>query len=592
MPRFVWLALVSLAVIVSCSSGGAKAPPGDGGAGGDPDGGPTGSGGATGTGGRTGTGGNGFSCSDFGFRASGVSCPTSGCSLSCSCPDDFPKTIASCTGDDGCLVSANCSTVCKYGLGRALECADTYTVLPPSSGGAGGGSGGSGTGGAPPTCAATDVQVPVASALELGSIPLNHPRILGDESGSLYVVATVERNGDVDVGGGTLPSNGTHLVLFRLNAAHEHVWSRRFGSELSIERASAFRFARNGDLLVAGFTGRKVNLGGGMAPEVTPPQLFVARYDRAGTFVRGYLVTAPSDGDVPVPSSVAETPAGDILLFGSFAKPWNIAGGTLTPAGDKDVFILRFAAAGTLTDAKRFGRGGSDDFFDAVVADDGSVFVLGFAHVAIDLGKDPIDLGTDQSSSYVTRLDASLVPVWQKRLSGVSAYPRRAFLSGTTLVVAGDTYGDVWYADKTAGMLPRGHVFVLRIDTATGDLLQGKTYAETGFGARVTAFAAMPDNGVALGGNVSPPADFGGGALTAISGYQPFLVRFDGAGEHVTSTLFCTTRPTGGADGAIGGIARDGDSIVLVAPYMKDMELGSTRFAGEYGSLLMNMPAD
>jgi hypothetical protein len=347
--------------------------------------------------------------------------------------------------------------------------------------------------------------------------------------------------------------------------------------------------ARNGDLLVAGFTGRKVNLGGGPTPETTPAQVFVARYDRSGTFVKGYLAPGPATGDVLTPSSVAETPAGDILLFGSFAKPWDIAGGTLTPAGDKDAFILRFAANGTLTEAKRFGRSGSDDVFDAAVADDGSIFLLGFAYVAIDLGKDPIELGTDQFSSYVARLDAALSPVWQKRV-GAGAYPRRLFLNGTTLVTAGDMYSDVWYADKTTGALPRGHAFLLRIDAASGDLRKGDTYAATGFGARVTALAPMPNDGVAMGGYVQAPADFGGGPLTSISSYQPFLVELNSAGEHVLSTLFCTTQIAGGADGAVGGIARDADGAVLVAPFTHDMELGSVRFTRDYGSLLIDMP--
>ena len=588
MNHLPFAVVAALATAVACSSSEPRNVSPEGGV---PDGGPTGTGGSANTGGRPGTGGSGTpTCEQLGFKASGRTCST-GCGFSCSCPDGFPKSIAHCTGADGCLISANCEALCKMDLGRALDCTDTYAVEPAGTGGSGnGGSGGStsGTGGVAPTCSASDVHIPASSAVELGNIPLTYPRMIGDESGAVYIAATVGGDTELDVGGDALPK-GTHLTLFKLDAAHQHVWSRRFGSELGIERVTSFRFARNGDLLLAGFTGRKVNLGGGATPETVPPQLFVARYGRDGTFVRGYLAPGAETGDVVSPSSVVEMASGEILVFGSFAKPWNIGGATLTPAGENDVFILRFAAGGALTDAKRFGRNRNDLVFDAV-ADDGGVYVLGFAYVAIDFGKDAIDLGTDQSSSYVVRLDAALSPTWQKRIGGVSAYPRRALLDGASLVVAGDTYSEVWYGDASAGKLPRGHSFLLRLDTASGSMLQGRTFADTGFGAHVTALGLMPSGGVAIGGYVQAPADFGGGPLTSIPGQHPFLAQFDGDGAHVLSTLFCTSRVAGGADGAIGGIARDADSTILIGAFEHDMELGSVRFTDGYGSLLVDMP--
>lgn len=556
------------------------------------------SGGASGTRGSGGSGGpsGAAGCGQFAFVASGVSCVTTGCaSFSCDCPDAFPISIAKCTSD-GCLVGGNCPEICAAQVDGALRCADTYTVASPlGTGGTGSGTGGAGgtgaTGGVrdaapPPRCSSADVHVPAESAVELGTSGISYPKMIADETGALYLTGNVATGSDVDLGGGVLPS-GTSSVLFKLDASKQHVWSHRFGS--TFDRISSLSFASNGDLLMGGWTAAQTDLGGGAEPASATPQLFVARYDRDGKFVKSYLAPAPTD--LPSPPAVVETPSGDILVFQTFTGTWSVGGKTLTSAGEADIVIVRFAAAGTTSDVKQFGHARNDLVFDAVGASDGSVYVIGFSYYMVDFGKNPIDLGTD-FSSFVVKLDATLSPVWQRLIGSGSTYPRHAFLDGSTLVVAGDATGSVFYADKVTGALPSGHTFVLRIDTATGTLARGDTYETTGSGARVTALASIPGGGVALGGYIKPPADFGGGLLTSLNTYEPFLAEYDSAGKPVYSTLFCTSTLAGGADGAIGSIARDANSTVLVAPFSDDYELGSKHIIAPYGSVLVDMPPE
>jgi len=297
----------------------------------------------------------------------------------------------------------------------------------------------------------------------------------------------------------------------------------------------------------------------------------------------------PGPSSVPSPVSVIESPSGDILMFGSFDSPWHIGATTLKSAGESDIYVLRFSAGGTLTDFRRYGRTRNDLLFDAVGAPDGSIYVLGFSYFAVDFGQNPIDLRTN-ALSYVVRLDATLNPVWQKLVGSGGSYPRRAFLDGTSLVVAGDASGSIYYGDVN-GALPKANTYVLRIDTANGALLRGDTYDHLGFGARITALAQFPAGGVAIGGYLRPPADFGGGQLTSsMKIEQPFVARYAANVQHVFSTFFCSTKLAGGAAGAVAGIGRDSNSMVLLAPYDTDFEVGSSRVTGGYGSLLIDMP--
>jgi hypothetical protein len=182
--------------------------------------------------------------------------------------------------------------------------------------------------------------------------------------------------------------------------------------------------------------------------------------------------------------------------------------------------------------------------------------------------------------------------VWQKLVGSGGSYPRRAFLDGTTLFVAGDAYGSLFY-DAPANALTKANTYVLRIDTSNGALVRGDTYDHLGFGAHITAIGHFAAGGVAIGGYLRPPADFGGGQLTeSMKIVQPFVARFDGSGQHVFSTFFCSSKLAGGADGAIAGIGRDANSLVLLAPYDTDFEAGSSRVSGGYGTLLIDMPPD
>jgi len=245
-------------------------------------------------------------------------------------------------------------------------------------------------------------------------------------------------------------------------------------------------------------------------------------------------------------------------------------------------------------DSRRYGRARNDLVFDAVGGPDGSVYLTGFSYYAIDFGKNAIELGTGDTS-WVVRLDASLTPVWQKIIGGGSGcYPRRAVLDGTTLVVVGDSYGRISYGDYgDAGstVLPQANLFAFRIDAATGALVRGDTYGHGGSGARVTALGLFAASGIAIGGYIQDSVDFGGGMLgTSVKSPQPFVARYDGSGGHVWSTLFCSSKLAGGADGAVAGIASDADSAILLMPFDTDLELGSQNVTGTYGTVLVDMP--
>lgn len=572
---------------VACSSGdgGGQASGGSSGAGGT-----SAKGGSSSKAGSTNKGGSStepVTCEDYGYVTNGVACPQTGCAaFSCECPDDFPISLASCT-PDGCLLAADCEVLCAERLEGGFECTDTYTVDPslvPGAGGSGGGGGSGGSGGMLPAamCEASFVAQP-PQAIKVLPAGADSTRLLNDASGNVYVAGVVPAMAAADFGGGELPA-GKRLFLVKYDAQGQHVWSKRFGSMYGLETVASFVFAPDGTLLVGGITPTDTDLGGGPEPTAMVAQLYAARYDLDGEFLGSYLL--PTSNEVPHLAGVAQMPNGEVNFWGDFSADFKVGETTLSSQGEADIFFVRFSAAGQILEGKSFGDKRNDLLFDVVVDASGNTYLAGFSFYQVDFGSSPIELG-DKSSSFVVRLNSAQVPVWQELIGGGGSYPRRALLHDDELVVAGDSYSEIWYGDSTSGALPEGGVYVLRLDTADGSLAAGNAYGAQDDQARVSALSLLPGAGLAVGGYALPPADFGGGVLSGGVGSEPFVLVLDGAGAHQWSTFFCST-----AKADVTGLGSNGDGPLVLVDYVQDLTLGEEPALMGNGAALLEMPAE
>jgi hypothetical protein len=543
-------------------------------------GGSGGKGGSSSSGGSAGEPGE-ITCESYGFVTNGAECPSSGCSpVYCDCPDDFPISLNSCS-PDGCLLAADCDVVCGAGLGEALDCTDTYTVDPNlGMGGSAGAGGTGGSGGAPPepTCEASDVTVSPAAHWQLPGSARGQA-VISDAAGATYIAGELPDDEAIDFGGGEL-EGAQGLFVLKLDASGAHVWSRRFGSDFGLQKVTTLSFAADGDLLVGGLTGSTTDLGGGPESEASVPQLFAARYHTDGAFVESYLI--PTSNSVPELSAVVEMPDGGLDLWGYFSTEFSVGSTTLNSAGEADVFVVRFSADGAVTDVKQYGDARNDHVYDAVSDAAGNTYLLGFSYYQVNFGANPIDLD-GESSSFVVKLGSDLIPAWQELIGGGGSYPRRAELDGTELVVAGDSYS----ASSYDGIdVPRGNLFVFRIDTADGSGISGNGYETEGYGASLTALSLLADGGLVLGGTISPSNDFGGGLLPDGVNSDPFVARYAANGEHVWSTKFCAV-----SNAKIQGFGHDADSLLVLADFPGDLTLGSEALTG-LSSALLDMPVE
>lgn len=280
-----------------------------------------------------------------------------------------------------------------------------------------------------------------------------------DGSGGVYVTGTAR--GVVDLGDG-IPVYAT-LFLARYAASDgAHVWSRVFGDGMT-SGGEGYGVGVSGTSVVISGTWGGVGDLGGPPLSTTAMSPFLARYAAADGAHLASSVASCSGTSTAY--ALAMGPSGAVALTGNFRGTCDFGSGPLTSAGDADLFVAGYDAAGVSTWAQRFGSFADEYAENVAIGPDGVVHVAGGFWGSVDFG-------------------------------------------GTTL----DSAGAV---DMVA----------LRLDGTTGTVTSAERFGGSGWDL-FAAVAAGPGGLRAFGGDTQGPggADFGGGPLAPMEGGYGFFV--------------------------------------------------------------------
>jgi hypothetical protein len=281
--------------------------------------------------------------------------------------------------------------------------------------------------------------------------------VTADVSGNIIV--TGEFIGSADFGGGPLVSAGWRdifVVKYDANGAHQ--WSQRYGSD-SADTGLAVAADATGSVFVAGEFQLTVDFGGGNLV-AQGMDIFVAKYDANGAHQWSQRF---GDAVSSCLGMVADT-SGSVVLTGFFADSADFGGGTLTTAGDVDIFLVKFDGNGTHQWSRRFGGASYETGYSVAVDATGNVFLTGDFRDTFNFG------GGDLASAGL---------------------------------------GDIFVAKYNASGV---HEFSERF---------GDTGDDTGHGAAVDA-----SGNVIVTGSFNGTVDFGGGALTSAGASDVFFAKY------------------------------------------------------------------
>jgi hypothetical protein len=202
-----------------------------------------------------------------------------------------------------------------------------------------------------------------------------------DASGNVF--ATGYFAGTVNFGGGNLVSaGGSDIFVAKYNAAGVHLWSQGFGGT-GDDYGASVALDVSGNVLVTGNFDGTVNFGGGNRVSAGGSDIFVAKYNAAGVnlWSQGF-----GGAGYDVGSCVAVDASGDVFVTGYFEGSADLGGGNLASAGDIDIFVAKYNAAGVHHMSQRFGSTGSD-FGNSVAADmSDNIFVTGSFQGTVNFG--------------------------------------------------------------------------------------------------------------------------------------------------------------------------------------------------------------
>lgn len=219
-----------------------------------------------------------------------------------------------------------------------------------------------------------------------------------DASGN--IVVTGYFSGTANLGGAGLVSAGQYdIFVAKYDGVGVHQWSQRFGST-NFDAGYAVAVDASSNVLLTGYFFGTVNFGGGNLVSAGGTEIFLAKYNSLGVHQWSKRFGALS---ADAGNSVAVNAASDVFLTGIFLGTVDFGGGNLVSAGNQDMVVAKYNAAGVHRWSRRFGGTGFDQANDVAVDGSGNAFATGYFESTVNFGTGNL-VSAGQQDVFVVKL--------------------------------------------------------------------------------------------------------------------------------------------------------------------------------------------
>lgn len=338
-------------------------------------------------------------------------------------------------------------------------------------------------------------------------------------------------NGEIDLGGGVLTSNGFEdTFLAKFDSDGNHIWSKGFGSSIGGELLFSLAVDGSDRVYITGEFFDTANYGGAPLVSEGLSDVCLASYEADGTHRWSRSFGSP---DVERGVDVAATGAGEVFATGFF--PDQIIIGvespepdTLDSAGNRDFYVARFTTNGDHVWAQSFGTALTDESRALGLDGAGNVCVAGFTEGALDLGSGPLPHAGSRDM-FVASLSYSGQHIWSRSFGSTSfdEVVTLAVDAASNVILSGLFLGDIDFGGGVLSWLTNGPTVIASYDSG-GNHLWSQNYSGPGAAPSVIALATNNPGELCATGGFIGTVNFGGGPLTAASSQQDiFVVEFD-----------------------------------------------------------------
>lgn len=281
------------------------------------------------------------------------------------------------------------------------------------------------------------------------------------------------------------------------------------------------------NLVVVGFVGATVDMGGGPLANGGLGALTIAKYDPAGGHQWSFLLSASTGGFSP--SDIKTDPAGNIYLTGRFFGTVDLGGGPMVANGSGDVFLVKYSPAGVHIWSQSFGGASLDQAYGLGVASNGDLIITGRVASDIDFGGGVLTV-TGSVGIFLARFDTDGVHQWSQQFSGGSyQYVNALALDGLGNIVIAGHLASVDLGGGTLTATGSHDPFLAKYD-ANGNHIWSRLFNGTTTGSVLSVEVDSGGN-IAIGGYFADTCNFDTTALVSLGSNDGFLVQCDASGN-------------------------------------------------------------
>lgn len=341
-----------------------------------------------------------------------------------------------------------------------------------------------------------------------------------DSQGNTIAVGDFE--GTVDFGGGGLVSaGGADTFLLKVDPMGAHVWSKKFGTA-GLQSVQSVAITAMDEIVIAGYFQTTINFGGTNLTSAGGSDMFVAKFDAAGTHMWSVKFGSATDDQLAL--AVAVDAAGDVYFTGSFLGTMTV-GSSLASAGGADIILAKLnGATGAALWGKKFGDAAIDQAGRAITVDgQGNVLIAGAFDGTVDFGGGPMTTA-GSTDAFVAKFDPTGAHLFSRAFGDAGVQLGRGVAADVmgNFVLVGDSNGNI---DLGGGVLPRIGGF----DTFIGQFdATGAHMKSASFGAVNNDSAndvVWTGNAIAIAGYYDGKAAFGNVTLESAGGRDIFVTK-------------------------------------------------------------------
>jgi PKD repeat protein len=343
-------------------------------------------------------------------------------------------------------------------------------------------------------------------------------------------------------------------------------WARSVGGSGS-DGAYGVAADAAGNVFAGGTLRGSMTVGGTTLTSAGLGDWFIVKYSPTGAVLWAKRFGGTGDDAL---ESLAADADGNVIATGRFAGTVSFGGTALVASGASDIVLAKYAGAdGAHKWSKRFG-GIFDDLGTGVAVDTAkNVYLTGYFRGTVDFGGGPITVPLDTDlDAFVAKFDTNGTPGWSKHFwnSGTDR--------GTAIAVAGGYVAVVGYFTNsinfnsptiTTSILdagaPYADAFVTKLAASDGAHVWSKQIGTVLANDFAYGVAIDTTGSVVVTGFVTGSVNFGGGALTALGGWDGYVAKYAASnGAHQWSR-----RIGGSQDDQAYAVAVDASNNVYVA---------------------------